>query len=766
MTDVADPVPVETAPVVAVPSAPRGRTIVFGYLPALDGIRAVAVLGVLLYHGGAPLSTGGFLGVNMFFVLSGFLITSLLLGEWARRLTIRLGQFWVRRARRLLPALLLLLVGVAAYAHFVAAPGEFASFRLDSLSTLFYVANWHFIVGGSNYFAQSAQPSPLSHMWSLSIEEQFYLVWPPVVLGLLHVGRRLRPSRQLWPVLAVAVAGVLASAAAMRWEYLHHAAVTRMYEGTDTRCQDILVGAVLAVGLTMWARRRRALPLPVPDLGELEFTRVHPSAGTAGLGAAPPVHRRDVQRRRGPSARPITAWELSSTTARLAAQAFGWAALVGLVTLWGRLDGPTGFLFAGGELLVALAVGVLLFAVVTAQAGSLSRALGNPAFVYLGRISYGVYLWHFPLFALIDAERLHLYGLPLLGVRIAVTLVVATASYYLVELPIRTARMRTLTEWRGWLVTSGAFLGVVAVTVAATLPSAAEAAGTYRSNVTATPTAPGAVVKVTVLGDSVAWRLGFALQADHPQQTYGVDIDDSAIVACGVLRSTVYRAHGVPDAMAEQCNPSTPESAQWPAQWKGAVEQFHPNVVMVLAGRWEVMDRMIAGRWSHIGEPAFDAAVHRSLEEAVQAAGSSGADVVLLTAPCFNSGEQSSGLPWPEDDPVRLTRYNQLVHQVASEHPATVRVVDFGAMVCPGGNYTTTVDGVQLRDGDGVHIVPTPAAGNWLAAHLLPPVVQVGRAQMSGRSLVTSPTTAPPTSPTKATVSASGALSGSGTRGP
>ena len=131
------------------------------------------------------MATGGFLGVNMFFVLSGFLITSLLLGEWARRLTVRLGQFWARRARRLLPALLLLLVGVAAYARFFATPGEFASLRLDSLSTLFYVANWHFIMAGTNYFSAAAQPSPLSHMWSLAIEEQFYIVWPPVVLVLL-----------------------------------------------------------------------------------------------------------------------------------------------------------------------------------------------------------------------------------------------------------------------------------------------------------------------------------------------------------------------------------------------------------------------------------------------------------------------------------------------------------------------------------------------------------------------------------------------------
>ena len=283
---------VDAAPAPTTPPAPLGRKIVFGYVPALDGIRAVAVLGVMLYHGGAPLSAGGFLGVNMFFVLSGFLITSLLLGEWARRLTIRLGQFWARRARRLLPALLLLLAAVAVYTRFVATPGEFASLRLDSFATLFYVANWHFIVGGSTYFAQSAQPSPLSHMWSLSIEEQFYIVWPPVVLGLLHVGRRLRPSRQLWPVLAAALAGALASAAAMRWDYVHHASVTRMYEGTDTRCQDILVGAVLAIALTMWAHHRRALPQPVPDLADFAPGRIHPSAGTVGLGV-PPSHRRD-----------------------------------------------------------------------------------------------------------------------------------------------------------------------------------------------------------------------------------------------------------------------------------------------------------------------------------------------------------------------------------------------------------------------------------------------------------------------------------------
>jgi peptidoglycan/LPS O-acetylase OafA/YrhL len=750
-----------TAPAVApVRRAPRGRTIVFGFVPGLDGIRAVAVLGVMLYHGGAPMATGGFLGVNMFFVLSGFLITSLLLGEWARRLSIRLGQFWARRARRLLPALLLMLVGVAAYARFFATPGEFADLRLDSLSTLFYVANWHFIVGGSNYFAAAAQPSPLSHMWSLAIEEQFYIVWPPVVLVLLHLGRRLRPSRRLLPVLAAAVLGALASAADMRWSFFHGASVTRLYEGTDTRCQDILVGASLAIGLAIWAQRRRPVPLPVPDLDAVEFTRAHPSAGTVGLGA-PPTGRRDIQRRRGPSVKPITAWELSSTTVRMTAQLVGWAALLFLVVLWDRLPGPSGFLFAGGELGVAVAVAVVLFCVVTAQAGSLARALANPLFVFIGKISYGLYLWHFPLFSLLDAERLHLYGLPLLAVRFAVTTVVATASYYLVEKPIRRGRMATLAEWRGWLVTSGAFLAVVAVTVAATLPTAVEAA---TPAVTKGAVYAGPPVRVTVLGDSVAWRLGFALLADQPQQAYDVDIDNGAIVGCGVLRSTEYVAHGVPDPMATQCDSSAPAASQWPAQWAGNIAEFRPNVVMILAGRWEVMDRLIDGQWTHIGEPGFDALLQNSLEQAVRVAAADGADVVMMTAPCFDSGEQADGQAWPEDSAARLALYNAMVRKVAAEHPSTVRVEDFGGLVCPGGIYTATLDGVLLRDGDGVHIVPTAAAGGWLAARLLPEVVQIGRLQMAGRSLAdpSTPTTGPPPD----TVSASGALNSSGTRGP
>jgi peptidoglycan/LPS O-acetylase OafA/YrhL len=728
----------------------RGRAIVFSYVPALDGLRAVAVLGVMLYHGGAPVAAGGFLGVDVFFVLSGFLITSLLLGEWTRSLTIKLGQFWARRARRLLPALLVMLVGVALFVKLFSGTGEFAGLRLDSLSTLFYVANWHFIVAGGNYFDVTAQPSPLQHMWTLSIEEQFYIVWPPVVLVLLHLGRKLRPSRRLWPVLAVAVFGAIASAVDMRLSYQGGASVMRLYEGTDTRSQDILIGAALAIGMAIWAQHRASLPNTPAVAGDrARVVRAHPAAGTAGVFPAPP-HRRDLRRRRGLGIKPITAWEITPRRMRSALQVAGWLTALAAVLLVWRVTEPGAFLFEGGYFLFALGVAVVIFCVVTTQGDSLSRSLGNPVLRYVGKISYGTYLWHVPLFALLSAQRLHLYGYPLLAVRLAVTLIVASGSFYLVEEPIRRRRTRTFTEWRAWLLTAGAFVSVVVVTVAATVGSAAEAASPLRVQGAAYVGPP---VRVMVFGDSVAWRLGFAMLASQPQTSYDVSIDNGAIIGCGVLRSSQYLLYGLAHPEVPQCDASAPSSEQWPAQWKGDLDQFHPNVVVILAGRWEVSDRLINGHWLHIGQPAFDAAVKQSLEQAVEVGTSTGALMVLMTSPCFAPIEQDNGQVWPEDTPARLNAYNDIVRQVAAEHPATVQLDDFEAQLCPGGVYQESFNGVQIRDGDGMHIVPTAAAGQWLDSRVLPEVIRVGRLQMAGRDLVT---TGPTTTDTGSSLSAAG----------
>ena len=194
-------------------------------IPALDGLRAFAVLGVMAYHLGLGWASGGYLGVDLFFVLSGFLITSLLVEEWRGTGRIRLGAFWGRRARRLLPALFLVLIAVALYAWLngrlatVATGGaaiDLSGLRDDAFATLFYVANWHLVLVHQSYFAQFSAPSPLQHTWSLAIEEQFYVIWPLVVVGIYKIA----PRR--WRTVGVTVAVVGAAASAIAMAVLYH----------------------------------------------------------------------------------------------------------------------------------------------------------------------------------------------------------------------------------------------------------------------------------------------------------------------------------------------------------------------------------------------------------------------------------------------------------------------------------------------------------------------------------------------------------------
>jgi hypothetical protein len=482
----------------------------------------------------------------------------------------------------------------------------------------------------------------------------------------------------------------------------------RIYEGTDTRSQDLLVGASLAIGMAIWAQRRRRLPLD--DLPP----HVHPI-------------------RFGSAVRPITAWEITPRTWRTVLQVVGWAAIAAYAYLWSHLSAPTAFLFRGGYFLVAVGVAVVIFTAVTNQLGSVARALGNPVFQYVGKISYGTYLWHFPLFAILSASRMHLIGYPLLAVRMGVTLLVATGSFYLVEEPVRRGRMRTLTEWRAWLVTSAAFLAVVAVTVAATLPTAADAAVSIP--VPRGPQYSGSPVKVDIFGDSLAFTMGEALTVGHASTPYDVDMIGGADLGCGVVRSTEYSQTGTVYGTAPTCNADSPVDQQWPALWTANIAANRPDVSVLLAGRWEVTDALIDGRWLHIGEPAYDAVLKRSLEEAVRIGTSRGALMLLLTAPCFSSGEQPNGQPWPADSASRLADYNAMLRTVAAEHPDTVEVVDFGSQICPGGTFARNVDGIPVRQADGIHFVVSPVTGQWLASLVFPEAVRVGRLQQAGEGL-------------------------------
>lgn len=674
----------------SMPSASRRSAR--AHVPALDGVRALAVLGVLAFHGGVSWLPGGFLGVDAFFVLSGFLITTLLIDEWQGSGTVRLRAFWARRARRLLPALFAVLVVVACYAAFAVPPGTYPGLRGDALAALFYVANWHFILNGSNYFAQTAATSPLTHTWSLAIEEQFYLLWPVLVLLVL---RTWRSVRTIW---WISVAGALGSALEMALLFRAGTGTTRLYDGTDTHAQALLVGTALAAGLALLAERQRQ--------------------GTPG---------RRWWRRAGDGGRH-----------RVLVSTLGWAGVGASVLTWGHLGGNSPLLYQGGFLIAAMSAAGVVTSAVRDPDGWLARALSVRPLRALGRISYGVYLWHYPLFLWIDGQRTALEGYPLLGVRCAVTLVVASLSYVLVEQPIR--RRRLLLGWKAWVAApAGAGATALAVVFATVTPNVAAAplARPVR-------TAGARPVRVLLIGDSTALTLGVALAGDAP--TYGVTQSVKAILGCGVTDGRLVAPTGKVSPVARPCDTApappgtplvrttptpygvpaiTPDGERWTAWYRHWVGVLHPDVVVLLAGRWEVVTRTYRGHWTNILHPAFAAYVRRQLQRAVHLADAGGAHVVLMTAPCYDNGEQPDGQPWPTDAPARVDTYNRLVRAVAAADAPRVSVFDLGQLVCPGGHFRRTLDGVTVRMADGIHF--TPDAGPVLGPAIWPTIVRIAR---------------------------------------
>ncbi len=669
------------------------------YLPALDGMRACAVVAVMMYHGGIPFMTGGFMGVDAFFVLSGFLITSLLVGEWRQTLTIKLGAFWARRARRLLPALFLMLLFVAFFASVIVPRGTYGALRLDALATLLYVSNWHFILVGTNYFNETQAASPLIHTWSLAVEEQFYVVWPLVVLAVLRFTRSLR-----W-LLVVCVVAALASATEMKLLYRNAINTNRVYLGTDTRSQCLFIGCALAVALVIVTQRRH-------------------EGGRLAAGEV---------------------WRPASSQGRSACAALGIIGAVGAILIWTLTSTTSQFPYTGGFFLVGLATASVILAAVGVPRSIVPRFLSLTPVRYVGRISYGLYIWHWPIFIWLDHVWTGLSGYPLFGLRVLVTFAVSVASFHLVERPIRMGSF--LRQWRAWVAVPAAVVVVVVSMVAATTGTVAVASTTYlgssigtnRTTTTTTTVPPGTSinappVRVLLFGDSVALTLGIGLMVPQVEAKYGYVLSDKGILGCGVADGPEVELLGQIDATPPACNGSLLQPGEaatdrpWPYQWLSAMSEANPNVVVVLAGRWEVVDREYNGQWTNILNPVFADYVKQQLEEASKLVTSTGANLVFLTAPCTDEGEQPDGAPWPEDNPARLAEYNKLVREVAAEHPTTDSVVDLDAAACPGGKFTDTLHGVAFRTTDGVHF--TYAGGELVAPNIMPGIVAAGRAQI------------------------------------
>jgi peptidoglycan/LPS O-acetylase OafA/YrhL len=401
------------------------------YLPALDGVRAVAILAVIAYHLGYGWASGGYLGVDLFFVLSGFLITSLLVEERNNTGSVRLGSFWGRRARRLLPALLVMLALLSIWVAISPGTTDLSQLRGDGLATIFYFANWHQLFAHQTYFTQFEAPSPLQHTWSLAIEEQFYLVWPFVVLVLLRIGRsrkseagglhaqRIEPWRRAG--IAATIGGSALSAAWMAFLWHSGSGLDRVYYGTDTRAFDLLAGASAAM-----------------------FACSRPQ----------------------PSRRVRSALHLASPLCLV---------VLVVVFVYGRTSASSlpAFMFYGGFALFAIAAAVLVSDVRQSHQGPVARALSLRPLRWIGRISYGLYLWHWPVIVELNSQRTGFSGISLATLQIGVTFVVATLSFYLLEMPIRRMGLSRLAKpAKAVLAPAGMALTAVAVLLA-TVPAAA-----------------------------------------------------------------------------------------------------------------------------------------------------------------------------------------------------------------------------------------------------------------------------------------------------
>ena len=650
----------------------------FSYHPALDGLRAIAVTAVALYHFGVPGLGGGFLGVDMFFVLSGFLITSLLLAEHARTGRIKLAAFWARRARRLLPALLLVLVAVAIAGHFLLQSFDVSLLRTDSLAALFYVANWRMIFRGTGYFAATATPSPLQHTWSLGIEEQFYVLWPLLVVGLLAM---LTWRRTRWVLFVTCAAGAAISAVLCDQLYHGPADVDRAYFGTDTRAQGLLIGAALA----------------------------------ALLGAHS-THR-------GTHRRPARHWLLGGIAA---------AAAVTIAALFHFADGTRPFLYHGGFLLVAVAVAAVIAHAMMSRKSAITTILSIPVLVWLGRISYGVYLWHWPIFEFVNSDTTGLTRTPLLFARIAGTLAIAVASFYLVESPIRHGALTRMLPRR---VPVGATASAVAATAAAVVlllaPPTVAAEGPAPAVVTsvsprpsatgtrdsiADPMArpgrkPGSEPRIDFFGDSVSWTVGTYLPK-HPGMWVGV----RAIEGCGIALLPDILELGTPHTNYPNCD-------KWPSRWQKGVTKDDPDVSVILLDRWEMMDRKLNGQYQHVGEPAYDTYLLKQLDQAIKIAGSHGAAVVLLTAPYTHRAEKPDGTLYGEDQPARVDAWNKLLAIEQQKNPKQVSIIDLNKKVCPNGKFTWKIGSLQIRS-DGLHFTPA-GVQRVIAPWLLPQLAAI-----------------------------------------
>lgn len=668
-----------------------------GYQPALDGVRAVSVIAVLLYHAGFDWMHGGFLGVEVFFVVSGFLITALLLDERERSGGVDLRAFWLRRARRLLPALVMVLVAVGVWAALFGDAQMQSDLRRDYPWAIFYTANWGQIVGGAQYFGNL---SPLRHLWSLAVEEQWYLLWP---LAFVALGRtRWRIAQRGRLVVGCSFAVMLITAWLARAPELTDDRANWLYLSTFTRSSGLLLGAGAAFLWRPWRSHRQAVGSAGPVLDLL------------GAGAA------------------VVLLALFATAELVDRSLYRW------------------------QLAVASIMSMVVVAVVVHPASCYARRAGEWApLVEIGKRSYGIYLWSWPVSVVVGA---YTGSWPKFVAAMLLTAVLSEACYRFVETPVRQgalARWRTAdrtSEWRtiavGGVVTvvalllpltafyrsvahfdvaaggddvtfeldaavttpTAAPLGAATPTSDPTLAGVAGTAGAADTGDTAADTAatsstlaaavappvtaPVLPRRLVIVGDSQAHSLAINLP-DGIENTFS--IADGSVEGCSVYDDGSVRS------ARDGFSRSFTNCVGWADQWVDTATSSRAEVALVVLGAWDVFDVEVDGQLLQFGTAAADQRFVTDLNEGVAALSAAGVHVALLEVPCMRPQDvEGAGVPaLPErGDDQRVAHLNDLMRQVAATDPLGVTFV-------PGPTEWCNDEAVSTDLGyrwDGVHV--------------------------------------------------------------
>ena len=633
-----------------------------GYEPSLDGIRAFSVIAVMLYHANIAWLPGGFLGVEVFFVVSGFLITSLLIEERESTQRIDIKQFWIRRSRRLLPALVVMLSATAVCVAFFATDSA-PDFRRDVLPSLGYFSNWWQIFAvDTPYFAASSLPV-LRHLWSLAVEEQWYLVWP-LLFTFVFGAKWMRPK--ISGALLVACSGAAMAATAFRFAEDNEMGTNFLYLSTVTRSSGLLLGAAVAM---LWRPWRKT------------------------------------------SSRFVLVRSLAADSL-----AIGSIALIGY--LMATVHVADARLYQGGLAATTLASAVIVTVVMRPNGLFVKKFFSQDFFAEIGRRSYGLYLWHWPIFVVASARD----SVDRLAVAIALTIIINEFVYQYVEIPTRRGALGNW--WRNrqqlsamhrrlpvfvaaLVVTSLCFTGVKVVGIQArdvsfdtstakvifAVPTTVASASSLPAASTTSTTIAKLPRKLVIVGDSQA----HALAINKPS---GIEktfvITNGSINGCGIYD----RGVGVGGTNGNSRR-NFANCVGFEKKWAKSATKASADVALVVIGAWEVFDLKINGFTFAVNTSPADTMFRTQMKRGIDALRATGATVALLEVPCMRPVTSKGGsvaLPQRGDD-ARTGHLNDLLREIAAPDDDGVFFVSGPKEWCNDPKISTSLS----YRWDGVH---------------------------------------------------------------